>query len=90
MGRDGLITIRLSPDEEEVKVLFKDDGLGLPQEETEHIFERSYQGTNKTEGHGHGLYMVKSIIEAHSGDVYAESQEGRGMAIYITLPRNLS
>lgn len=88
MGRDGIVTIRVTCQEDTVSIMVKDDGLGLPSEETEKIFEMEYQGSNHTNGSGsgHGLYWVRSTVEAHGGTVSAESTPGRGMGIFITLP----
>ena len=87
MGRSGTIAImvtRLANDR--VQISFQDDGLGLPENETAHIFELNYQGSNRSEGRGHGLYLVRMSILAHGGSITARSAPGKGMGIYITLP----
>lgn len=86
MGRPGLVTLRASSDGETVTITVKDDGLGLSPEEAAHIFERNYQGSNSKGGHGHGLYIVRSAVDAHHGTVEAHSAPGLGMEIKMTMP----
>ena len=86
MGRPGVITIRVLRMEKAVSILVQDDGLGLPSEEADHVFEPNYQGSNHIGGQGYGLYLVRRAIEAHGGMVYAQSAPGRGMGISMFLP----
>ena len=88
MGREGIISVRLTCQGGNAQIVVKDDGLGLSAEETKHIFELNYQGSNRTSGHGHGhgLYLTRKIIQAHGGTVTAQSSPGQGMGIFITLP----
>lgn len=88
MGREGIISVRLSCQGDSARIVVKDDGLGLSAEETKHIFELNFQGSNHVEGHGHGhgLYLTRRIIQAHGGTITAQSSPGQGMGISITLP----
>ena len=87
MKRAGTVTVVVSKVEEEVLLVFKDDGEGLREEETEHIFDLNYQGSNRTNGGGGlGLHLVRNIVLAHGGRIKAHSSEGQGMGIYINLP----
>jgi len=86
MGRPGVVTIRVLRNGEQVSILVQDDGLGLSAEETEHIFERQFQGSNRTDGGGYGLYLVKQTVEAHGGTISAQSAPGRGMGITAVIP----
>lgn len=88
MGRPGVITIRVLLQGDDVSLLVQDDGLGLSPEETAHIFEPNYQGSNHTVGQGYGLHLVRCAIESHGGTVSAQSALGRGMGIFMTLPRS--
>lgn len=87
MGRIGTITITVSEFEEEVILIFRDNGLGLAQEETNNIFNLNFQGSNKKAGNGLGLYMTKMIVKAHGGEIFAKSDVDKGMAIHINLPK---
>ncbi len=67
-----------------------DEGMGIPAEEQDRIFERFYRvesGLHRsTEGTGLGLYLVKAIVEAHGGRVWVESAPERGSIFIFTLP----
>lgn len=84
MRRSGRLVITLSHLGDYVFWAFKDNGMGLPQEETEHIFDLNFQGSNRSGGNGLGLAQVKAVISHYGGTVYARGTEGMG--IYIQLP----
>lgn len=86
MGRPGVITIRVLQEENGVSVRVQDDGMGLDAQETAHIFEPKFQGSNHTHGQGYGLYLVKQAVESHGGTISAQSMPGRGMSITMVLP----
>jgi signal transduction histidine kinase len=73
-----------------VTVYVADQGIGIPAEEQDRIFDRFHRvetGLRRsTEGTGLGLYLVKAIIEAHGGQVWVESAPGRGSIFMFTLP----
>jgi len=66
----------------------RDEGIGIPRDVLDKIFERFYQaGTPGTgDGLGLGLAIVKKIVEAHKGEVRVESEEGRGSSFTVYLP----
>ncbi len=86
MGREGHVTIMSEASQSFVNITIKDDGLGLDEEQTKHIFEMNFQGSNKTIGHGHGLYLAKTAVESQGGTISAQSSQGMGMTIKISLP----
>lgn len=86
MGRPGVITIRVLQEGNGVSVRVQDDGMGLDAQETAHIFEPKFQGSNHTHGQGYGLYLVKQAVESHGGTISAQSMPGRGMSITMVLP----
>lgn len=70
-----------------LSICFKDNGIGVPKEKLPHIFEEFYRGDesrNKKEGNGLGLYIVKYLMEAMGGSVWA-TNEG-GLAVYLEFP----
>jgi two-component system phosphate regulon sensor histidine kinase PhoR len=77
-----------SPDRIEISVT--DDGPGIPKESIDRIFERFYRvdtaRSREQGGTGLGLSIVKHIVQAHGGDVSAESQPGKGTTFRLTLP----
>lgn len=70
---------------DELRITVEDEGAGVPTEEREKIFQKFYRVDKKTKGFGMGLAIVRGIIEAHDGKVWAE--EGRkGARFVINLP----
>lgn len=86
MHRNGNLVITISPIGDDLFIVLKDNGEGLPTAETAHIFELNYQGSNRVSGNGLGLTQSKAIVEYYGGTIYAKSTSGNGMGIYIQLP----
>lgn len=86
----GNITILGKNSGDSVKVTVADEGIGIPRRELERIFERFRRGDNsqvkKVRGVGLGLYICKSIVEAHGGRIEASSEVGKGSQFTFTLP----
>jgi len=72
---------------DEVVFFVRDNGLGIDESETEKVFALFYRGTTDGEGSGAGLAIVKRIIEAHEGRIWAEGQSGKGTTMCFTLPQ---
>ena len=86
MHRNGNLVITVSNIGDDLFIVLKDNGEGLPSSETAHIFELNYQGSNRVSGNGLGLTQAKAIVEYYGGTIYAKSNSGNGMGIYIQLP----
>ena len=86
MKRSGTLVITLSIVGDDIFIVLKDNGKGLSSEETPHIFELNYQGSNRISGNGLGLAQAKAIVEAYGGTIYAKSSPELGMGIYIQIP----
>ena len=87
MNRQGVIAITLSEIDNQIFLVVKDNGAGLKKGELEKIFDRFYQGENHFAGMGLGLAMVKEIVEYYQGNIYAKSEPGKGLAIYIRMKK---
>jgi signal transduction histidine kinase len=89
-NKDILVDI-LTPDIDTVQVRVEDKGVGIPRAELGRIFKRFYRvphSSSTTRGTGLGLFIVRSIVRRHGGEVLAESAgEGRGSTFTIRLPR---
>ncbi len=86
----GYLRIRLEEEGDKVRILFEDNGIGIPLEEQERIWDRFYQvdaGHTRGENFGLGLFMVRQIVEWHNGTASVESSPGRGSTFAVVLPR---
>ncbi len=86
----GGVTVRLSADDAEVVVEVRDDGIGIPEDALERIFERFYRvdkGRSRGQGGtGLGLSIVKHAARVHGGRVEVESRLGIGSVFRVHLP----
>jgi PAS domain S-box-containing protein len=74
---------------DQIQLCVQDSGIGIGKEHLEKIFNRYYrikQSATSAEGLGLGLYISQEIVEAHSGRIWAESEEGKGSVFYFTFP----
>lgn len=73
-----------------IEISVRDDGPGIPAEALDRVFERFYRvdkaRSRDQGGTGLGLSIVKHIVQAHGGEVRAESEPGRGAEFFFTLP----
>lgn len=89
--RDDTVTIGVVLDGDRARFNVTDTGPGIAPKDLSHIFELFWSATpGRNDGAGLGLYICKRIIDAHGGQIWAESTLGRGTTIYFTLPRSPS
>jgi two-component system sensor kinase FixL len=67
-----------------VRVSVRDFGVGIPPDKLEMIFQSFY--TTKSKGMGMGLYVTRSMVEAHGGQIWAENHGEGGAVFHVTLP----
>ena len=84
------IEMILTEKEEEAQIEIRDNGIGVPDDILDKIFERFYKEdksrSNRSGGTGLGLYIARKIILDHGGSIWAKSQVGSGTSIFFTLP----
>ncbi|PLR78285.1 cell wall metabolism sensor histidine kinase WalK [Bacillus sp. V3-13] len=90
----GEIAFNVEVQEDQILVSVADQGVGIPKENLDNIFDRFYRvdkaRTRKLGGTGLGLAIAKEMVNAHGGEIWAESVEGHGTTIYFTLPYDRS
>ncbi len=82
--REGEVLAKITHDENNCMISISDNGDGIPEDKIEKIFTPNF--TTKSGGTGLGLAMVKNIIENSKGNIWFETESGRGTTFYITLP----
>ncbi|MCC7404813.1 MAG: CHASE2 domain-containing protein [Bdellovibrionales bacterium] len=85
----GTVLILSREDDDTVRVVVQDTGVGIAPAEQQRVFEkfvRGQQHTHNTKGTGLGLYLVKYFIELHGGNIKMESEVGRGTRFEFDLP----
>lgn len=84
------VLIRAFKEEDDVRIMIKDSGIGIPKHEASNIFKRFYQVdgsmSRKYGGSGLGLYVSKTIAEIHGGKIWIESDEGTGTTVHVSFP----
>lgn len=84
------VTVRLAVDDESAALLVEDQGVGIPADELERVFEAFFRAGNVAfggvDGVGLGLHLSKNIVERHGGRIWAESNVGEGATFHVRLP----
>lgn len=84
----GTVTLSAQTGSRFIRFAVQDTGVGIPLQDLPRIFERFYKTdrARATRGTGLGLSISKHLIEAHGGEIWAESVEGQGSSFYFSLP----
>lgn len=87
----GEITVFISSKENDIISRISDNGVGVPKEEQDKMFEKFFRGTNilkvDTKGSGLGMYLIKEIVETSGGKIWFKSEENKGTTFWFTLPK---
>lgn len=81
-----IIDIRVTITDTDVQVTFRDNGIGISPEFLPKIFNMFFRATERSEGAGLGLYIVKETIEKLNGTIKVDAEVGEGTNFYINLP----
>lgn len=87
----GTITIHLQKHEKFVEIRICDTGIGISEEQKQHIFERFYKADSSRNraygGSGLGLAIVKKVLDLHQGEIKVESEEGNETEFIVCIPK---
>jgi PAS domain S-box-containing protein len=86
-NKGGTIAVRLSDADNDVLVSVTDTGTGIPEDQLPYIFDAFYRISRDAKGSGLGLFIAKTIIEAHGGRIWVESKRDKGSTFSFTLPK---
>ena len=88
--RNGAVKLIVQKEGENIKITVKDSGIGIPKEDQAKLFSKFFRASNvlrmDTDGTGLGLFIVKSIVEKHSGTIAIKSELEKGTEIEVCLP----
>jgi len=89
--KGGKIEIRAGQKGSNLFFSIKDEGIGIPEEDQQFIFQKFFRSSNALEkqvikGSGLGLYISKSIIDQSKGKIWFQSKENKGTTFYFTIP----
>ena len=88
---NGQVWVKTSDDDKYVTLEIRDTGRGIEAIDIDHIFERFFRASSKgkkVEGNGLGLYIVKSLVDMHQGQISVTSTPGEGSIFIVSLPRH--
>lgn len=90
---EGGVAITITYDTDNATVEIADTGMGIAADGQKHLFEKFYRvdntATREVGGTGLGLFITRSIVEMFGGNIWIESQVGKGTKFYFTIPRSL-
>jgi two-component system phosphate regulon sensor histidine kinase PhoR len=86
----GTVVVSAARDGNRIVICVRDEGIGIPEESLQRVFERSYRvgrpEGSAMRGSGLGLAIVRRIVESHGGEVRVESRPGQGSEFFFSLP----
>lgn len=83
----GVVTLQVHRQPDAIEFVVRDNGPGIAPADLPHVFEKFWKiDSNARRGLGLGLHICRSIVEAHGGQIHAESNLGEGAAFIFTLP----
>jgi signal transduction histidine kinase len=84
------VTVGADSEDDRLRVEVRDDGIGIPEDEQDRIFERFFRAsdeqTRQTPGNGLSLHLCKQLLALQEGDITFESEQGVGSTFQFTLP----
>lgn len=85
-SKDSHLDITINTDHSHAQILISDNGIGINKSYLDHIFEMFYRATERSDGSGLGLYIVKQTVERLGGKIEVSSELGVGSSFKIVIP----
>ncbi len=80
------VYVNVSANEKNIHLTIMDNGIGIPAENLNKVFDLHFRGDELSRGSGIGLYLVKSAVDKLNGKIELESVRGGGTRVHVTLP----
>jgi signal transduction histidine kinase len=84
-SENGRVSVTASVQADTIVMAVSDSGQGIPADDLPRVFDRFYKG-HGSRGSGLGLTIARNLVVAHGGEIRAESEEGKGTTMIVTLP----
>jgi signal transduction histidine kinase len=84
---DAFVKFKLRQDNDQIEFQVEDNGIGIPPEQHQKIFDMFYRYANDNNGSGLGLFIVKEVLSKLGGTVKLDSIEGKGSVFKISIPK---
>jgi two-component system phosphate regulon sensor histidine kinase PhoR len=93
-GQESKVIVRVIETLDEARLEVADEGVGISEEKLQEIFDRFRQvdssSTRRVGGFGLGLFIVKNLVDAHSGEIEVRSEPGKGSTFIVHFPKRES
>jgi PAS domain S-box-containing protein len=89
-SRTSFLNIKIDVKTDHAKIEFKDNGIGIRDEHLDKIFNMFYRATDRSQGSGLGMYIVKQAVEKLDGRITIRSKYGEGTQINVVLPNHVN
>ncbi len=80
------VNVEVFKNETDVKIVIEDNGIGISKKYQDHIFDMFYRATERSDGSGLGLYIVKETIDMMGGSIQLNSEKNKGTSVTLTIP----
>lgn len=91
---NGKIDLIVKDNDDDILIEVSDTGIGIPEDETDKIFEEFYRASNakqiKNQGTGLGLAIVKEIVDLYKGRIWVKSKVNVGTTFFVVFPKNIT
>jgi signal transduction histidine kinase len=80
------VKVEVFKNPDNVKIVVEDNGIGISKKYQDHVFDMFYRATERSDGSGLGLYIVKETVDMMGGSISLDSEKDKGTSITLTIP----